>query len=67
MNATDIKVGQLGIRYLVDGSATAGFGVPRFAQPYMLAVLQHPFMQDWIAAAQEEDWVIEQFEKPASG
>ena len=27
MNATDIKVGQLGIRYLVDGSATAGLGM----------------------------------------
>ena len=46
---------------------TYSLPVPRFAQSYMLAVLQHPFMQDWIAAAQEEDWVIEQFEKPASG
>jgi len=46
---------------------TYSLPVPRFAQPYMLAVLQHPFMQDWIAAAQEEDWVIEQFEMPARG
>ncbi|PZO77993.1 MAG: glutathione S-transferase, partial [Sphingomonas hengshuiensis] len=23
----------------------------------------HPWMQDWIAAAQEEDWVLEQFEQ----
>ncbi|NIJ19256.1 glutathione S-transferase [Sphingomonas naasensis] len=44
---------------------TYSLPVPRFAQPYMLAVLQHPFMQDWIAGAQEEDWVIEQFEMPA--
>jgi glutathione S-transferase len=27
-------------------------------------VLRHPFMQDWIAAAQEEEWVIERFEQP---
>jgi glutathione S-transferase len=46
---------------------TYSLPVPRFAQPYMLAVLQHPFMQDWIASAQEEDWVIEQFEMPARG
>ena len=36
---------------------------PRFAGAYMNAVLQHPWMQDWIAAAQEEDWVIERFER----
>lgn len=41
--------------------------VPRFAPAYMHAVLEHPFMQDWIAAAQEEEWVIEQFEQPSAG
>src|SRR3546814_654686 len=41
--------------------------VPRFAPAYMHAVLEHPFMQDWIAAAQEEEWVIEQFEHPSAG
>jgi glutathione S-transferase len=46
---------------------TYSLPVPRFAQSYMLSVLQHPFMQDWIAAAQEEDWVIEQFEMPSAG
>ena len=45
---------------------TYSLPVPRFAHPYMLAVLQHPFMQDWIAGAQEEDWVIEQFEMPTN-
>jgi glutathione S-transferase len=45
---------------------TYSLPVPRFAPAYMNAVLQHPFMQDWIASAQEEDWVIEQFEQPAS-
>lgn len=45
---------------------TYSLPVPRFAQAYMLAVLQHPYMQDWIAGAQEEDWVIEKFELPAA-
>jgi glutathione S-transferase len=45
---------------------TYSLPVARFALPYMDAVIQHPFMQDWIAAAQEEDWVIEQFEQPAT-
>jgi len=39
--------------------------IARFAPAYLDAVLRHPFMQDWIAAAQEEEWVIEQFEQPA--
>jgi glutathione S-transferase len=43
---------------------TYGLPVARFATGYMHAVLQHPFMQDWIAAAQEEEWVIERFEQP---
>ena len=40
--------------------------IARFAVPYLDAVLSHPFMQDWIAGAQEEDWVIEQFEEPVA-
>lgn len=43
---------------------TYSIPVARFAVPYMEAVLNHPFMQDWIAAAQEEEWVIEKFEAP---
>lgn len=41
---------------------TYSIPVPRFAAAYMDAVLQHPFLQDWLAAAQEEPWVIERFE-----
>ncbi len=41
---------------------TYSLPVPRFAQAYVMALISHPFMQDWIASAQEEDWVIEQFE-----
>ena len=44
---------------------TYSLPVPRFAAAYIAAVLAHPFMQDWIAGAQEEDWVIEKFEVPA--
>ncbi|OWK29369.1 glutathione S-transferase family protein [Sphingomonas dokdonensis] len=44
---------------------TYSLPIARFAGAYINAVLTHPFMQDWIAGAQEEDWVIEQFEQPA--
>jgi glutathione S-transferase len=45
---------------------TYSLPVAQFAIPYMQAVISHPFMQDWIAAAQAEDWVIEKFEGPTS-
>jgi glutathione S-transferase len=41
--------------------------VARFATGYMEAVLNHRWMQDWIAGAQEEDWVLQQYEQPAPG
>jgi glutathione S-transferase len=40
--------------------------IARFAAGYIDAVVRHPFIQDWIAGAQEEEWVIEQFEQPAT-
>ncbi len=43
---------------------TYSLPVARFAQPYMRAVIEHPFMQEWIGGAQAEDWVIEKFEGP---
>ncbi len=39
--------------------------VARFATGYMQAVLEHRWMQDWIASAQEEDWVLQQYEQPS--
>jgi glutathione S-transferase len=36
--------------------------VPPFAASYMKAVLQHPHVAEWIEAAQDEPWVIEQYE-----
>ena len=40
--------------------------IARFAAGYLQAVLEHRFMQDWIGAAQEEEWVIERYEQPAT-
>jgi len=45
---------------------TYGVGVPGFAQAYMQAVWEHEWMQQWVSAAESEDWVIEQFEVPAT-
>jgi glutathione S-transferase len=47
--------------------ATYSIPVPRFALGYLQAMFAHPFMQDWIAGAQAEDWVIERFETPVEG
>ena len=41
---------------------TYGIGVPGFAQAYMEAVWEHEWMQAWIEGAEEEQWVIEQYE-----
>ena len=46
---------------------THSIAMPRFAARYLDAMFAHPFMQDWIAAAQEEEWVIERFEPEADG
>jgi glutathione S-transferase len=43
---------------------TYGIRVPRFAAAYMEAMFGHPWMQEWIEAAQEEPWVIEKYEEP---
>ena len=43
---------------------TYGLPVPGFAGAYMQAVWEHPWMAEWIAAAEAEDWVIEQYEQP---
>ncbi len=38
--------------------------VARFAEAYMQAVVNHPWMQEWIGGAQAEEWVIDRFEAP---
>jgi glutathione S-transferase len=41
---------------------TYGVPVPGFAQGYMQAVWEHGWMHSWIEAAENEEWVIEQYE-----
>ena len=43
---------------------TYGVPVPGFAVAYMQAVWEHEWLQNWVAAAEAEDWVIEQYEGP---
>jgi glutathione S-transferase len=45
---------------------TYSIPVPRFAGAYMETILNHPWMRQWIEAAQEEPWVIEKYEAPAA-
>ncbi|WP_375249866.1 glutathione S-transferase family protein [Sphingomonas sp.] len=59
-NAVDIMFAPVCTRIV-----TYSLPAPRFATAYIRAVLGHPFLQDWIAAAQAEEWVIEKFEQPA--
>ena len=47
---------------IVTRFVTYGIGVPGFAQAYMQAVWEHDWMQEWINSAEDEQWVIEQFE-----
>ena len=44
---------------------TYSIRVPRFAEAYMEAILNHPWMLEWIEAAQEEPWIIEKYEQAA--
>jgi len=59
-SAADIMFAPVVTRFV-----TYSLPVPNFAQTYMLAVLKHPFLALWLEAAQDEPWVIEQFEQPA--
>jgi glutathione S-transferase len=34
----------------------------KFAVPYLDAISNHPWVQEWVQDAQSEEWVIEQFE-----
>lgn len=41
---------------------TYRIGVPGFAEAYMEALWEHEWMQSWISAAEDEQWVLEQYE-----
>ncbi len=45
---------------------TYGVPMPPFAELYMKAVLSHPDVNEWIDKAQDEPWVIEQYEHEAA-
>jgi len=44
---------------------TYGITVPGFAAAYMQAIAEHEWLEEWLASAVAEDWVIEQYEVPA--
>jgi glutathione S-transferase len=46
---------------------TYGVAVPGFAVTYMQSVWEHDWMQQWVNAAEAEEWVIEQAEVPSKG
>ena len=50
---------------LVTRFVTYGISVPGFAQAYIQALCEHVWMREWIGAAEEEEWVIEQYEVTA--
>jgi len=60
--AADIMFAPVVTRFM-----TYSIPLPRFAMAYASAIIAHPYMQDWIAAAQEEDWVVEKFEAAPAG
>ncbi len=45
---------------------TYGVVVPGFAVTYMQAVWEHEWLQSWVAAAEAEEWTIEQWEVPVA-
>ncbi|MEO5773227.1 MAG: glutathione S-transferase family protein [Sphingomicrobium sp.] len=58
--AADIMFAPVVTRFL-----TYGVPVPPFAALYMKSVLSHPHVSEWIDKAQDEPWVIEQYEAEA--
>ncbi len=59
--AADIMYAPVVTRFI-----TYGVQVPPFAALYMKAVLSHPDVSDWIDKAQDEPWVIDQYESEAA-
>jgi glutathione S-transferase len=58
--AADIMYAPVVTRFI-----TYAVPVPPFAALYMKAVLSHPHVHDWIDQAQDEPWVIEEYEAAA--
>jgi glutathione S-transferase len=47
---------------VVSRFVTYDIGVPGFAQAYMEAMWEHEWLQAWVKAAEDEQWVIEQWD-----
>jgi glutathione S-transferase len=56
-NAADMMFAPVVTRFI-----TYGVPVPPFAAAYVKAVLSHPHVAEWIDKAQDEPWVIDQWE-----
>ena len=52
---------------IVSRFITYGIGVPGFATAYMQAVWEHDWLQQWVEAAQAEEWHISAFEVGSAG
>ncbi|MBA4163460.1 MAG: glutathione S-transferase [Erythrobacter sp.] len=50
---------------VVSRFVTYGIRLPGFAQSYAEAIWEHEWMQAWVKAAEDEQWVIKSFEVPA--
>jgi glutathione S-transferase len=60
-SAADIMFAPVASRFV-----TYGFTLPGFAQSYLEAMMAHPWMEDWYAAAAAEPWTIKRFEDAAT-
>ena len=58
-SATDIIYAPVISRFI-----TYQVPMPGFAATYAQAIWEHDWMKEWIAAAENEEWVIEQYEVP---
>jgi glutathione S-transferase len=57
-SAADIMFAPVVTRFV-----TYGFTLPGFAQAYADAIMAHPWMEQWYAAAAQESWTIERIER----
>ena len=60
-SAADIMLAPVVSRFM-----TYGFTLPGFAQSYVEAMMAHPWMEEWYAAAAEEPWTIKRIEDAAT-
>ena len=56
-SAADIMYAPVVTRFV-----TYGFNLPPFAEAYSRAIMDQPWVREWIEAANGEDWVLEQYE-----